>query len=97
MDQEKTLWTALVLLVMGAFMGLGKLLVSNEELTWRLMIGRSILGAFTSMIAGVALMQFPDLPPLALLGIGSVLGMVGAQFIEATLRRRWRQLLGGRN
>ena len=88
MDDHKTAWTILGLLVLGAAMGLGKLLVSDEVLTWRLIIGRAILGAGASMIAGVVLIQIPDIPPLALLGIGSVLGTVGAQFIELRLKRR---------
>ncbi|AJC16820.1 phage holin family protein [Pandoraea sputorum] len=88
MDDHKTTWTILGLLVLGAVMGVGKLLVSDEILTWRLIVGRAILGAGASMIAGVVLIQIPDIPPLALLGIGSVLGTVGAQFIELQLKRR---------
>ncbi|WP_353192096.1 holin [Pandoraea pnomenusa] len=88
MEDHKTLWTVIGLLVLGAAMGLGKLLVSDEVLTTRVIAGRTILGATTTMIAGVVLIQIPDIPPLALLGIGSVLGTVGAQFIELQLKRR---------
>ncbi|VVD75371.1 holin [Pandoraea horticolens] len=95
MDDHKTAWTILGLLVLGAAMGFGKLLVSDEVLTWRLIIGRAILGAGASMIAGVVLIQIPDIPPLALLGIGSVLGTVGAQFIELQLKRRAGGLMHG--
>ncbi|VVG74113.1 holin [Pandoraea apista] len=49
------------------------------------------------MIAGVVLIQIPDIPPLALYGIGSALGVVGAQFIEGALKRKGRQFLGDRN
>ena len=83
-DHDKNLvWLA----VLGLLIGLGKLLASDEELTWRLVIGRSILGSATSMIAGVALIQIPDLPLVAILGIGSALGISGAQVVEKLLLR----------
>lgn len=80
------------LIALGALIGLGKLLAGNETLTTRLMIGRAILGSATTTIAGVALMQFPSLPLPALLGIGSALGILGAQYLEAWLKRRASQL-----
>ncbi len=78
----------LYLLLIGAVIGIGKLLTSSEVLTPRLIIGRAILGSGTSMIAGVALAQFPAMPLPALVGIGSALGIMGAQFIEAWLKRK---------
>lgn len=85
------------LMALGALIGLGKLLSGNEILTVRLILGRSILGSATSMIAGVALMQFPALPLPALIGLGSGLGIMGAQFIEAWLRRKADIALKGEN
>lgn len=41
-EHEKNL---LLLIVIGACTGFAKLLVSDEKLTWRLTIGRTILGA----------------------------------------------------
>lgn len=83
-DHDKNLvW----LTVLGLLIGLGKLLASDEALTWRLVIGRSILGSATSMIAGVALIQIPDLPLVAILGVGSALGISGAQVVEKLLLR----------
>ncbi|ERE07149.1 holin [Pseudogulbenkiania ferrooxidans] len=84
-EHEKGL---LALLVVGALIGLGKLLVSNEQITTRLAVGRAILGGATSTVAGGALMQFPNLPLPALVGIGAGLGILGAQYLEAWLRRR---------
>ncbi|MBA8734242.1 holin [Chromobacterium violaceum] len=78
----------LALLVVGALIGLGKLLESNEQITTRLAVGRAILGGATSTVAGVALMQFPNLPLPALVGLGAGLGILGAQYLEAWLRRR---------
>lgn len=87
----------LYLLLIGAVIGVGKLLTSSDVLTPRLIIGRAILGSGTSMIAGVALMQFPTMPLPALVGIGSGLGIMGAQFIEAWLKRKADIALKGEN
>lgn len=77
----------LVLALIGAAIALGKLLSGNEPLTWRAAIGRTILGSATSLVAGVALLHIPHLHPLALLGLGSALGIAGAQAVEAMIRR----------
>ncbi len=80
---------------MGALIGIAKLLVSSEQLTFRVIVGRALLGSATSMVAGIALLQIPNLDPLALLGIGSALGIVGSQYIEILLRRKARAVIEG--
>ncbi|MFS7361458.1 holin [Rahnella inusitata] len=87
-DHEKTL---LQLLFIGGVIALGKVLASNEKITPRLIAGRVILGSAISVAAGAALVQFPDLSPVAINGLGSGLGILGYQFCELWLRRR----LGG--
>ncbi|WP_047238154.1 holin [Chromobacterium subtsugae] len=88
-DHEK----GLVLLVcVGAAIGLGKLLVSNEQITLRLALGRSIMGSAASTVAGVVLMQVPDLPLPALMGIGSAAGILGAQYLEVWLKGRLERM-----
>ncbi len=87
-EHEKSL---LMLGMIGVMIAMGKLLVSEEHLSFRLILGRAILGAATSMIAGVGLIQFPDLNPLALYGIGCGLGIVGAQYLEIALKRWMRR------
>ncbi|HDR9033736.1 holin [Burkholderia vietnamiensis] len=90
-EHEKTF---LELIVMGALIGIAKLLVSSEQLTFRVIVGRALMGSATSMVAGIALLQIPNLDPLALLGIGSALGIVGSQYIEIMLRRKARAVIG---
>lgn len=90
-EHEKTI---LELIIMGALIGVAKLLVSSEELTFRLIVGRAVLGSATTMVAGVVLVQIPNLDPIALLGIGSALGIVGSQYIELLLRRRAKAIIG---
>ena len=78
----------LLLIVIGASIGFAKLLVSDEKLTWRLTIGRTILGAATSTIAGAIILQIPDINPLALISLASALGIMGSTFIESWLKRQ---------
>ncbi len=84
-DDGRAIW---YLLVIGACIAMGKLLASDERITLRLAAGRIILGSATSLVAGMLLLQIPDINPLALLGTGSALGIAGAQVVEAA-RRRW--------
>lgn len=74
------------LILTGAFVALGKLLVSKEGITFRIVVGRAILGSATSLLAGLVLIQIPHIHPLALLSLGSGLGIVGQQVIERALR-----------
>ncbi|OBU85247.1 holin [Chromobacterium subtsugae] len=84
-EHEKAL---AALVGVGAAIGLGKLLVSQEQITARLAVGRAILGGGTSTVAGVALTQFPEMPLPALVGIGAGIGILGAQYLEAWLKQR---------
>lgn len=81
------------LVLTGAFIALAKLLLSSEELTWRVISGRVILGAATSLMAGLLLIQIPNLPPLALVGAGSALGILGQQSLEKIIRAKMKKLL----
>lgn len=78
----------IALVVMGALIALGKMLNSDEPITIRLVLGRVIVGGGLSLVAGVALYFVPDIHPLALLGFGSGLGILGQNVVEAWLRKR---------
>jgi len=78
---------------MGALIGVAKLLVSSEQLTFRVIVGRALLGSATSIMAGVVLVRIPNMDPMALLGVGSALGIVGQQYIEKLLRKRLAEAL----
>lgn len=84
----------LMLIVIGGLIGMSKLLVSKEPLSVRLLIGRTILGSATSLIAGVVLLQIPNVSPLALIGLASALGILGSTFIEEYLKNRVKNLGG---
>lgn len=83
-EHEKSI---LMIIVIGGLIGMSRLLVSKEPLSARLVIGRTILGSATSLIAGVVLLQMPDISPLALVGLASALGILGSTFIEEYLKK----------
>ena len=57
-EHDKTLYT---LAIIGALIGIGKLLVSDERLTIRLALGRMILGVGVSLIPrGITTAFFRD-------------------------------------
>ena len=88
-DHEKTFLT---LIFIGGLIGMSKLLVSNEKITIRVLVGRNILGSASSLIAGLVLLQIPDISKLALIGIASALGILGSTFIEEYLKnnaKKW--------
>lgn len=89
-EYERSLFS---LILTGAFIGLAKVLVSEEGITFRVILGRAILGSATSLLAGVILINIPNINPLALVAIGSGLGIIGQQLIEKTLRDRFSKLL----
>lgn len=91
-EHEKTF---LELTIMGALIGIAKLLVSSEAITFRVVLGRTLLGSATSLIAGCVLIKIPNIDPLALLGVGSALGIIGQQYIEKCLRKRLDKLEKG--
>lgn len=66
--------SVLSLFMIGVLIVVGKVLAGGEPITPRLFIGRMLLGGFVSMVAGVVLVQFPDLSLPAVCGIGSMLG-----------------------
>ncbi|EAN5992060.1 holin [Salmonella enterica] len=82
--------SVLSLFMIGVLIVVGKVLAGGEPITPRLFIGRMLLGGFVSMVAGVVLVQFPDLSLPAVCGIGSMLGIAGYQVIEIAIRRRFK-------
>jgi len=77
----------LTLVVLGAAIGLGKLLVGRERLTVRILLGRMIIGAALSSSAGAVLIMFKELEPTALIGVASAIGILGQSVLEAAAQR----------
>jgi hypothetical protein len=77
-----------VLAGIGAFIGLGKLLASDEPLTPRLVAGRMLASGGVGMAAGATTLLFPSADPIVLLGVSAALASAGASFIELLLKKR---------
>lgn len=72
------IWMILVAIVAGV----GQLLASEEKLTWRIVLGRALSSGALAMSAGTALIWYPDLNPMQLIGISAVLASLGTSGLE---------------
>lgn len=75
------------LAAIGGLIALAKLLVADEKITFRLLVGRVVLGSALALSAGVFLIQFEKLHELALIGIACTLGISGQTGIEWWMNR----------
>ena len=72
---------------MGAVIGLGQLLGSNEVLTSRIILGRAISSAGIAVAAASILVWVPDLPPVALAGVAGLAASLGTSFLEKLVQK----------
>lgn len=70
----------------GLMVGLGQLLGSKEKLTWRLVIGRALSSVGLALIAGVALIQIPNIHIVALIGLSALFASLGTSAIEKAVQ-----------
>lgn len=82
---ETSLFAKLILL--GAMIATGQILLGQEKITPRLFFGRIFLGVPVSLISGVVLIKLGELPELAIIGLASLLGIAGHTAIEAAAKR----------
>ncbi len=73
--------------LVGIAIGLGQLLASQEVLTWRIILGRSLSTGGLGMAAGAVLVWVPDLPLLGQIGIAASLASLGASGLERLFQR----------
>lgn len=79
--------TAVTFWAIGASIGVGQHLVAKEDFSWRVVVGRALSTGGLSVVAGVALMPFPDIPPLAHIGIAAGIASLGTNSVELMFRR----------
>lgn len=79
--------TIFAMVFIGLMAGLSKYLTSGDAFSWRMVIGRTILGGITSMSSGMALTQFQSLGLVELCGLASIIGILGHQGIEILWRK----------
>ncbi|QKH34620.1 holin [Achromobacter pestifer] len=91
-DWEKNLaWLAGI----GALIAVGRALTSTERLSWRVVIGRTILGSAVATVAALIYIPFPDAPMPVVVGAGAALGILGEQVLELAARRLISFKFGG--
>ena len=78
---------ALLFGVIGTLTGLGQLLASKEQLTARIVIGRCLSTAGIAMAAGIVLLAFPGIHPLAQIGVAAAMASLGTSGIERLIQR----------
>ncbi|MFN3914729.1 MAG: holin [Aquabacterium sp.] len=75
------------LAAIGAFVGLGKVLASEEKLTPRLIIGRAITSGGLGACAGAITLVAPDADPLVTFAVAAALASLGTSGLEALVNR----------
>jgi hypothetical protein len=77
-----------IVAAIGAAIGIAKLLLSPEVLTWRLIVGRAIVTAALAMAAFIGLVWMPaDTDPVVIVGVACVLASIGEQGLEKVLNK----------
>ena len=84
--EQEWLWFGGILALIGAVIGLGKLLQSKEPLTLRLAIGRMIVTSGLSVGAFTLLVFIPDASKPLIVGVAVMIGSIGESSIEAIVR-----------
>lgn len=78
---------AVLFALVGISIGVGQLLASKEELTWRIILGRSLSTGGIAMGAGAVLVWVPELNLLGQIGVSAVLASLGTSGLEKVFQR----------
>lgn len=81
-DENKIIGVVGTLALVGSAIGLGQLLASEEQLTWRIIFGRMLSSGGIALVAGFGLQFWPDLSLVAMVGIAAALASLGTSFLE---------------
>ena len=84
-NSEFTSLTALA--VVGAVIGLGQLLQSNDPITPRVVLGRALVSGGLGASAASITIWFPDLPVVAVCGLAAAIASLGTSGLERMLQR----------
>jgi hypothetical protein len=74
----------------------GQMLLSDDPLTWKKIVGKAVVGGGLGMSAYGLLVWFPNLPPIAVCGIACALSIAGAEGILKLIKERGISLKVGR-
>lgn len=88
-----------VLVALGVAGELYRLLNSDEQITPRVLASRCLLGALASLAVLVARVHKPDLDDITIVGLASLVAVLGYSFLEEPIkngvRAVFKRLLGG--
>lgn len=76
-----------VLAAVGAMIGLGKLLQSNEKVTLRKVFGHGIVSGGLGGSASLLLIPFPEVPTPVLIGLACALSAMGTQTLAMLFQK----------
>lgn len=79
------------LAAIGAAIGLGKLLASDDPINARLLVGRAVVTAGLGAASGMLMLWVPDAHPVLLYGAAAGLASLGTSTLEYIVKHR----LGG--
>jgi hypothetical protein len=89
MKQEYSAWQILSAMGMiGIITALGQLLASEERLTCRIIIGRTLSSIGLAVSAGTIMLWFTDPHPLALIGMSAGAASLGTSFLERIIQKK---------
>lgn len=78
----------LVLMAIGALVGLGQALASSEPVTVRQTIGRTLVSTAVAMVSTCIYYLKPDIDPLVVIGVGSLLSVMGSGVLSDIVKAR---------
>ena len=76
-----------VFLALGAFIGMGQLLASREDVTLRIALGRAISVGGLSAAAGVIWLLYPNTPFGVQVSVAAALASLGTSGLEKIFQR----------
>ena len=89
MKQEHSVWELLSAMSMvGLITALGQLLASEERLTYRIIIGRTLSSVGIAISSGAILLWFANPHPLAIIGISAGAASLGTSFLEKIIQKK---------
>lgn len=77
-----------VLALIGLTVGLGHALATKEPLPMRRVIGKTLTSVGVSLVAGAIYYFKPETDPVVVLGLGALLSVLGAGWLESAVTKR---------
>lgn len=80
----------------GALIGLAQLLTSDDRLTWRRAVGRSLATSGLAVSAFSILAVFPDAPIELIVGVACAMASLGIDALRACVEKYWNSKHGSK-